>query len=94
MKMCLPLVNLRTMQTYMLTSDDRKEVDFHLQRGSFVRDIFRDVLERLSLKIFDNSNIFFFFLGGGGVGFFFFFLGGGGGVKLKLTRKNKKYNIK
>ena len=29
----------------MLTSDDRKEVDLHLQRGSIARGIFRDILE-------------------------------------------------
>ena len=29
----------------MLTSDDRKEVDLHPQRGSIVRGIFRDILE-------------------------------------------------
>ena len=29
----------------MLTSDDRKEVDLHLQRGSIARCIFRDILE-------------------------------------------------
>ena len=28
----------------MLTSDDRKEVDLHLQRGSIARGIFRDIL--------------------------------------------------
>ena len=31
----------------MLTSDDRKEVDLHLQRGSIARGIFRDILELL-----------------------------------------------
>ena len=29
----------------MLTSDDRKEVDLHLQRGSIARDVFHDILE-------------------------------------------------
>ena len=29
----------------MLTSDDRKEVDLHLQRGSIAHGIFRDILE-------------------------------------------------
>ena len=29
----------------MLTSDDRKEVDLHLQRGSIARGVFRDILE-------------------------------------------------
>ena len=29
----------------MLTSDDRKEVDLHLQRGSIARGIFHDILE-------------------------------------------------
>ena len=28
----------------MLTSDDRKEVDLHLQRGSIARGVFRDIL--------------------------------------------------
>ena len=27
----------------MLTSDDRKEVDLHLQRGSIARGVFRDI---------------------------------------------------
>ena len=39
----------------MLTSDDRKEVDLHLQRGSIVRGIFRDILELVIFKICHNS---------------------------------------
>ena len=34
----------------MLTSDDRKEVDLHLQRGSIAHGIFRDVLELVFFK--------------------------------------------
>ena len=41
----------------MLTSDDRKEVDLHLQRGSIARGIFRDILELV---------FFFKYVGGGG----------------------------
>ena len=33
------------MEADMLTSDDKKEVDLHLQRGSIARGIFRDILE-------------------------------------------------
>ena len=35
----------KPIKSDMLTSDDRKEVDFHLQRGSIARGIFRDILE-------------------------------------------------
>ena len=48
----------------MLTSDDKKEVDLHLQRGSIARDIFRDILELVIFKISHNSMMF----GGGGEG--------------------------
>ena len=48
----------------MLTSDDRKEVDLHLKRGSIVRGIFRDILELEISKICHNSMMHF---GGGGV---------------------------
>ena len=46
----------------MLTSDDRKEVDLHLQRGSIARSVFRDILELGIFKIYHNSMM----LGGGG----------------------------
>ena len=62
----------------MLTSDDRKEVDLHLQRGSIARGIFRDILELV---------FFFIYVIIGSC------MGGGGGL-LKLTCKNIKYNIK
>ena len=39
----------------MLTSDDRKEVDLYLQRGSIVRGVFRDILELLIFKICHNK---------------------------------------
>ena len=39
----------------MLTSDDRKEVDLHLQRGSIARGVFRDILELVIFKICHNS---------------------------------------
>ena len=45
----------------MLTSDDRKEVDLHLQRGSIVRGVFHDILELVIFKICHNSMM----LGGG-----------------------------
>ena len=47
----------------MLTSDDRKEVDLHLQRGSIARGVFRDILELVIFKLCHNSMIW----GGGGV---------------------------
>ena len=47
----------------MLTSDDRKEVDLHLQRGSIARSVFRDILELVIFKICHNSMM----LGGGGI---------------------------
>ena len=46
----------------MLTSDDRKEVDLHLQRGSIARGVFHDILELVIFKICHNSMM----LGGGG----------------------------
>ena len=51
-------------RTDMLTSDDRKEVDLHLQRGSIARGIFRDILE-LFFKICYNRIML---EGGGGGG--------------------------
>ena len=39
----------------MLTSDDRKEVDLHLKRGSIARGVFRDILELEILKICHNT---------------------------------------
>ena len=45
----------------MLTSDDRKEVDLHLQRGNLARGVFRDILELVIFKICHNSMM----LGGG-----------------------------
>ena len=39
----------------MLTSDDRKEVDLHLQRGSIARGVFRDILELVIFKLCHNS---------------------------------------
>ena len=48
----------------MLTSDDRKEVDLHLQRGSIARGIFRDILELVFFLICYNMIM----LGGGGGG--------------------------
>ena len=36
---------VRNDETDMLTSDDRKEVDLHLQRGSIARGVFHDILE-------------------------------------------------
>ena len=45
----------------MLTSDDRKEVDLHLQRGSIARGVFHDILELLIFKICHNCIM----LGGG-----------------------------
>ena len=47
----------------MLTSDDRKKVDLHLQRGSIARGVFRDILELENFKICHNSMIYW---GGGG----------------------------
>ena len=47
----------------MLTSDDRKEVDLHLKRGSIARGVFRDILELEILKICHNSMMYW----GGGV---------------------------
>ena len=41
-------------QSDMLTSDDRKEVDLHLQRGSIARDI----LELVIFKICHNSMMY------------------------------------
>ena len=58
----------------MLTSDDRKEVDLHLQRGSIARGVFRDILELVNLKICHNSMM----------------LEGGVGGVLKLTCKSIK----
>ena len=49
--------------TDMLTSDDRKEVDLHLQRGSIARGVFRNISELVIFKICHNSMM----LGGGGV---------------------------
>ena len=46
----------------MLTSDDRKDVDLHLQRGSIVRGVFRDILELEIFKICHNSIMYW---GGG-----------------------------
>ena len=46
----------------MLTSDDRKEVDLHLQRGSIARGVFCDIKECVIFKICHNSMMF----GGGG----------------------------
>ena len=46
----------------MLTSDDRKEVDLHLQRGSIARGVFHNILELVIFKICHNSLMF----GGGG----------------------------
>ena len=43
-------MNQRRGHADMLTSDDRKEVDLHLQRGSIARGIFRDILEFFFLK--------------------------------------------
>ena len=42
----------------MLTSDDRKEVDLHLQRGSIARGVFRDILELEIFKICHNSMMY------------------------------------
>ena len=47
----------------MLTSDDRKEVDLHLQRGSIARGIFRDILELFFFKCYNRIML----KGGGGV---------------------------
>ena len=47
----------------MLTSDDRKEVDLHLQRGSIMRGVFRDILELVIFEICHNSMMYW----GGGV---------------------------
>ena len=47
----------------MLTSDDRKEVDLHLQRDSIARGVFRDILELVIFKICHNSMMHW---GGGG----------------------------
>ena len=47
----------------MLTSDDRKEVDLHLQRGSIAHGVFRDILELAIFKICHNSMMYW---GGGG----------------------------
>ena len=47
----------------MLTSDDRKEVDLHRQRGSIARGVFHDILELVIFKICHNSMMW----GGGGV---------------------------
>ena len=49
----------------MLTSDDRKEVDLHLQRGSIARGVFREILELIIFKICHNSMMYW---GGGGGG--------------------------
>ena len=46
----------------MLTSDDRKEVDLHLQRGSIARGVFRDILELEIFKICHNGMMYW---GGG-----------------------------
>ena len=64
----------------MLTSDDRKEVDLHLQRGSIARGVFHDILELVIFKIchnYDNSIM----LGGGG---------GGGGHANTIKNNIKK----
>ena len=62
----------------MLTSDDRKEVDLQLQRGSIARGVFRDILELVIFKICHISMMYW----------------GGGGCLLKLTCKSIKNNIK
>ena len=49
----------------MLTSDDRKEVDLHLQRGSIACGVFRDILELVIFKIYNNS-MMYWERGGGG----------------------------
>ena len=46
----------------MLTSDDRKEVDLHLQRGSIACGVFRDILELVIFKICHSM----MYWGGGG----------------------------
>ena len=46
----------------MLTSDDRKEVDLHLQRGSIAGGVFPAILELVIFKICHNSMMW-----GGGV---------------------------
>ena len=56
------MINIQNLPTDMLTSDDRKEVDLHLQRGSIACGIFRDILELVIFKICHNSMM----LGGGG----------------------------
>ena len=66
-----------TVVADMLTSDDRKEVDLHLQRGSIARGVFHDILELVIFKICHNSMIFFL----------------GGGELLKLTCKYIKNNL-
>ena len=60
-------VQLFILTSDMLTSDDRKEVDLHLQRGSIARGIFRDILE---LVFFFKYVIIscLIMLGGGGGG--------------------------
>ena len=69
---------VHTVHADMLTSDDRKEVDLHLQRGSIARGVFRNILEHVIFKIYNNSMMYW--VGGGGV--------------LKLTCKSIKNNIK
>ena len=48
----------------MLTSDDKKEVYLHLQRGSIARGVFCDILELVIFKICHNTCSMM--LGGGG----------------------------
>ena len=58
-----PHPQLQQIHTNMLTSDDRKEVDLHLKRGSIARGVFRDILELEIFKICHNSMMYW---GGGG----------------------------
>ena len=48
----------------MLTSDDKKEVDLHFQRGNIARGVFRNILELEIFKISHNSMMYW---GGGGL---------------------------